>query len=209
MTAMLPTLEQATFAEVPKVTIPSLGAGSDSKLLQIRFDQMNGRGLSAAPTGSLLDAEKELSSRLFSKSAQLKILISKVSMHLPDEWRRKFFHKLDSLHDPDNWEEDDNLVDASAFVTFLRFVLQVGPLERTSIGVSPEGHFLIGWKRDCDSLALEFLPNDAVHWSVVRHQTGGQESVAGRTVVGRLSAVLQPYALKDWFLNGGTKRSED
>jgi hypothetical protein len=141
----------------------------------------------------------QITEQLFNASAQLKILVSQVSMHLSDDWRRRLFRKLDSLYDPENWEQSDTLVDPGSFMSFLRLILQIGPIDRMSLGVSQEGHFLTGWIRDKDSLTLEFTGEDDIRWALVRHLGDHRESAAGRTSLQRLPAVLKPYSPEAWF----------
>jgi hypothetical protein len=138
--------------------------------------------------------------RLFNVVAALKIAVSEVSMHLPSEWRKVLFEKIDDLHEPDDWEDSDRLADLESFKTFLRTVLQQGPMKRMSLGISDDGRILAGWTRDKDSLSLAFLANDVIRWSVVRHLDGGEmESAAGQTTLARLREVLRPYEPEVWF----------
>ena len=199
MTAILPASVSADFWSFAQVQPSSLAAGAESKVLQERLRAMQKKPPSAP--GDQSEPRAQITERLFNASAQLKILVSKVSMHLSDDWRQRLFRKLDSLHDPENWEQSDTLVDPGSFMGFLRLILQIGPIARMSLGVSPEGHFLTGWIRDKDSLTLEFTGRDEIRWALVRHLGDRRESAAGRTSLERLPAVLKPYSPETWFEN--------
>lgn len=189
---------------LPQMQPLSLAAGDLSALLGERLRSMynpspSSREVKSSMLFQPLGDNKQL--RLFNASATLKIAVSQVSMHLPPEWRRRLFEKINSLHDPDEWDDSDRLTDLDSFKTFLRTILQLGPVSRMSLGISHDGHILAGWKAGDDTLALEFLPRDEIRWSVVRYVDGVHESGAGRTLLGRLPEVLQPYSPANWFNN--------
>jgi hypothetical protein len=142
--------------------------------------------------------DDDMSVRLFNASADLKIAVSQVSMHLPLDWRERLFEKIDLLHNPDDWENSDRLADLESFRTFLRTILQLGPLKKMNLGISSDGYMLAGWKRGDDTLALEFLPKDEIRWSTVQHINGTRESAAGRARLERLQTVLLPYSKDFW-----------
>jgi hypothetical protein len=188
----------------PQMQPLSLGAGDLSAVLRDRLRELytpppSSVALKSAVALNPVSDDKEL--RLFNVAAALKIAVSQVSMHLAAEWRRLLFEKIDELHQPDDWEDSDSLVDMESFKTFLRTILQQGPMHRMSLGLSGDGHILAGWRQDKDSFTLKFLSNDEIHWSVVRHRDGSVESAAGRASLSRLSEVLQPYSPESWFGN--------
>ena len=204
MSTMLPISSSENFWALSQALKPSLGGGDQA----MSFDQQLRKMRSPSPASRKATALEvraasptNLTERLFNLTGDLKILVSTVSMHLPDEWRKLLFRKLDQLNDPDNWDQSDTLVEPASFLTFLRLVLQVGLIHRTSLGVSSDGHLLAGWRRDKDSLTLEFAANDEIRWTMVQRINGKVESAAGRTNVSRLSTVLAPYAPEVWFGN--------
>lgn len=191
----------ATWSE-PQMQSPSLGASALSTTLSERLHRLYTPPPSSVPIKSPLletpqPGNKRL--RLFNVAAALKIAVSQVSMHLPSDWRHLLFEKIDALHEPDDWEDSDHLADLESFKTFLRTVLQQGPMRRMSLGIASDGYILAGWKRGKDSLTLGFLPGDEIRWSVVRHLEEAVESAAGRTTLDRLPEVLQPYSPEIWF----------
>ena len=197
MSALQP-ISNPSFGAVSRVLPPSLAAGGDSKLmLQSLF------AMARLPPSASGDAQaaSRITERLFNVSAGLKISVSQVSMHLPDEWRRKLFRKIDQLHNADDWEPTDILLQQDSFMSFLRLILQIGPVDRMSLGISEDGHLLAGWTKADDALTLEFAGPDEVRWTVVRHIDGHRESAAGRTRRERLAAVLRPYSPENWLKN--------
>jgi hypothetical protein len=195
MTALNPNLSGPTFAAIPHVRPPTLAAGPDSQLITRSLAAMERPSPSA--TGD--NRARHLPERLFNVTAQFKILVSQVSMHLPEDWRRRLFRKIDLLHNPDDWEPDAALLEPGSFMSFLRLILQIGPVNRMSLGISNDGHLLAGWIRDNDSLTLEFADAEEIRWSVVRHTGERRESAAGRTYRERLPDVLRPYSPESWF----------
>jgi hypothetical protein len=184
---------------------PSLGASIVSESLGNLLRGMyipppSSTPLKAAPLAKALSGSKDL--RLFNIAAALKIAVSQVSMHLPTDWRHRLFEKIDALHEPDDWEEYDHLADLESFKTFLRAILQQGPMQRMSLGISADGHLLAGWRQGHDTLTLRFMAGDQIRWSVVLHRNGTIESAAGQTTPNRLPEVLQPYSPESWFGNG-------
>jgi hypothetical protein len=179
----------------PVVHAPSLGGGMLSSIVWERLREVG--ALLPQPVNKPLEANKQL--RLFNANASLKIAVSEISMHLPSDWRRLLFEKIDDLHEPEYWDDADKLADLSSFRTFLRTVLQQGPMNRMSLGISDDGQILAGWQLEDDSLSLAFLNDDRIRWSVVRHIDGDIDSAAGTTTLARLPEVLKPYNPEVWF----------
>jgi hypothetical protein len=194
--------DRSDFRSLPEIYAPSAGAGNFSNILPGRLLAMG------VPTPSLArststngERNRSLIERLFDNSAVLKSLVSQVSMHMPDNWRQIIFRKLDHILSWENWEDSDSLIDPRSFMTFLRFILQTGPLRGMGLGVSEDGHLLAGWINGNGQLSLEFGTNDDIRWAIVRDAGQYPESAAGRTMRERLLAVLQPYAPDAWFGN--------
>jgi hypothetical protein len=146
-----------------------------------------------------LEETKEI--RLFNAVAALKLAVAEVSMHLDTAWRTRLFTQIDMLHEPDDWDESYQLTDLDSFKTFLRLILQQGPLQRLGLGIDDNGHILASWRNRQDMLSLIFLGKDRVRWAVVRHQGDEIESAGGRTSVERLPTVLQAYNPEFWYGN--------
>ena len=150
---------------------------------------------------SLISAtgKRPLEERLFDATAGVKILTSQIAMHLEREWRDKLFRQLDSLHDPAEWEPDDEPVRQASFATFLKAIVQIRPKRRPGLGLSHTGNLIAAWTEQSDRLTIEFLPNDGVRWVIGRSRDDGPEHIAGQTRVARLAEALAPYHPEIWF----------
>jgi hypothetical protein len=206
MSAFLP--ESLAPSGLPKLLQQhlSLGGTALSSAMSDRLSNIMtpapSHGIVARPSTVFQPIEGQKELKIFNAAADLKIATSSVSMHLPDDWRRRLFAKIDQLHQPDDWEETDHLTDIRSFWTFLRTVLQQGPMKRMSLGIDGNGNILAGWKRGDDTLTLAFLMDDQIRWSVVQWISGRVESVAGIVDLHRLPVVLGPYSPKRWFGDG-------
>lgn len=185
----------------PEIWSPSAGGSMLSAIVRERLLEITAHSSSFRvlhePLPRPLQADKTL--RLFNASTALKMAASEVSMHLPAEWRRRLFEKIDDLHKPEDWNDAEGLADLASFRTFLRTVLRLGAMKRMSLGISDDGHILAGWRRGNDSLSLAFLPSDRIRWSVVEHVGTDIDSAAGTTTFERLPEVLKPYKPEVWF----------
>lgn len=142
---------------------------------------------------------QRLEERLFDATANVKILTSQIAMHLEREWRDKLFRQLDSLHDPEEWEQDDEPIQQASFATFLKAIIQIRPKHRPGLGLSHVGHLIAAWTNKSNRLTIEFLPSDRVRWVIGRLGDDEPEHIAGQTRVSRLSETLAPYGPEIWF----------
>ncbi|MGA3004919.1 MAG: hypothetical protein ABSE20_24690 [Acetobacteraceae bacterium] len=188
---------------IPRPDIRSLSSGTSwaSSLLQERLrtilQSSAGNIVHQAMTSLPVEADKM--HRLFNASAALKMAASEVSMHLPELWRRRLFENIDDLHDPDDWDESDQLADPDSFKTFLRAVLHLGIRKNMMLGISDDGNILAGLRRGSDSLAFAFLPGDRIRWSIVEHEGDTTNSAGGTTSLERLPNTLKSYNPEAWF----------
>jgi hypothetical protein len=143
--------------------------------------------------------QKPLEERLFDATANVKILTAQVSMHLEREWRDKLFRQLDSLHDPEEWEPDDEPIQQASFATFLKAIVQLKPQRRPGLGLSHGGNLIAAWSTGRDRLTIEFLPNDGVRWVISRYRDDESERFAGQTAVSRLAEGLAHYSPDNWL----------
>jgi len=152
--------------------------------------------------GSLeaVDAEKDLAERLFDAIAAAKMLTAQVAMHLDREWRDKIFQQLDSLHDADEWQADDEPIRQGSFSTFLKAMLALRPNRRPGLGLSHNGQLVAAWTTDRDRLTIEFFPNDRVRWVLVRYIEDEPDRFAADTPVSRLGEGLAPHHPEHWFV---------
>lgn len=145
--------------------------------------------------------ERTAVERLFDARLNAKVSTAQVAMHLDRNWRNKLFASLDDLLDPDDWHEDDELMQSASYATFLRLVLHVRPARSPSLGLSNQGNVLAAWINGEHRLALECLPQDIIRWSLSCRIDDELERAVGETPVRRLRAVLAPYGPERWFAN--------
>lgn len=143
--------------------------------------------------------ERTVSEILFDATASAKILTAQVAMHLDREWRQKLFAQLDSLHDPDEWQEGDQPVQQASFATFLKAMFALKPKRRPGLGLSFGGHLIAAWTSGRNRLTIEFQPNDRVRWVISRYPSNELEQDAGRVHVADLAGRLQPHHPEEWF----------
>jgi len=141
----------------------------------------------------------DLASVLFDVSAELKKLTSRVSMHLPPQWREVIFNQIDSLCDPEEWDEEDAFPSIPSFRTFLRLLLTLKPSKRPGLGMSGAGVLVAAWTNGRNRLTVECQPQDQVRWVLAREMEGRVERCAGQTTIERLSDCLAPYHPIIWF----------
>ena len=144
-------------------------------------------------------SRRPLTERLFDALASVKILTSQVAMHLDSEWRTRLFRQLDSLHDPEEWEEGDEPLQQSSFWTFLRAMLSIRPERAPGLGLASAGHLIASWATGPDHLTIEFLANDRVRWVLSRHNDDDVDRFAGDVPVARLEASLAAHHPEHWF----------
>jgi hypothetical protein len=166
----------------------ALTAASNS-ITQSRREKANGSREKSGP----------LEEKLYESRAYCKIKTAEVAMYLPKEWRSCFFSQLDNLMDIENWEVDDTPITEASFITFLRMILLVWPVQRPGIGATSEGNIISAWTADRNRLTIECFPSDRVRWVITRYVNDDRESAAGEVHLTRLKSVLEPYNPKLWF----------
>jgi len=120
--------------------------------------------------------EKEI---VFTRRSDLKILTSKLAMHIMPKLRGHLFDEIDRLYDDDHYDEGDNEdipVSSASFRSFLRFLIFNGNCRNPSLGVS-EGNLLAFWGKNDQKLFLRFLANDQIIMNAVKEKTGGLQDV--------------------------------
>jgi hypothetical protein len=168
----------------------------DTKLIERRISELR---IQASPASLFASAEKSLEERLFDATASVKILTAQVAMHLDHEWRNKLFAQLDSLHDLEEWDPDDEPIQIGSFATFLKAMIQIKPQRRPGLGLSHNGYLVASWMVGKDRLTIEFLQKDRVRWVLARYTGDDVERFAGHTSVSRLIDGLAPYRPDNWF----------
>lgn len=176
----------------------SRGASKDSESIRRGLEQFG----KAGRVGSIppdLRSDVPIAEQLYRTAAALKIMASKISMHISPEWRRQLFVQIDHLLSIENWDGGDTLPNERSFATYLRVVAYEKRLSRPSIGISSDGNILAAWRRHSGQLSIEFLPDDLSIWMIFLEDV--DESAAGRAAVLRLREVLSPYSVYNWIID--------
>ena len=180
-----PGFDPSAFIEqnLPSQEVPSQGrlegniiAGGDTKVIIV-------------PAGAV-----GIEAALFKNRADLKLVTSRVAMHLTNEQRHSIFSAIDRLLSLTDWEDDSAEIDERAFRSFLRFAIYARPRQIPNLGVSPDGGLLAGWHADGKSVHVEFLPDDQC-MALVRSQSArGPERIARRGHVAGLREFIENNA---------------
>lgn len=137
--------------------------------------------------------------RIFDHRIALKVLTSKVAMHLDGAWRAGLFRSLDTLLDGEEWDFSDALPSEASFKTFLRMIVYLSSARRPSLGATADGHIVAAWTCGQDRLTIECLPDDSVRWVLAKCVAGERVSGAGRSSTRFLIEALRPYSPEQWL----------
>lgn len=177
--AAVSELTRQTSKNITKLTIPPSPASPDSF--------------------TFVPSKKSIEEKLFDATASVKILASKVAMHLDRDRRNKLFSQIDSLHDIAEWDEEDMPIKDSSFDTFLKAVLLISPKQHPGLGLSHKGNLIATWGNNQDRLIIEFLPKELVRFVLSRTIDGKIERATVETNISRLYECLAPYQPDHWF----------
>lgn len=203
MTGLIVCTQRESTGIWPKSPWRELALSEETKGIAERIQALQNQ---PSPTAIAVSGDRPVQERLFDALTAVKIMTSWVAMHMDGEWRGKLFHQLDSLHDPEEWEEGDQPVQQSSFATFLKAMLSIKPKRRPGLGLSHAGHLIAAWTTGDDRLTIEFLPNDHVRWVLSRRYDHDTERFAGDTGVARLAEGLASYHPEHWFEHVGKKQ---
>tara|TARA_R110001599_G_scaffold95571_1_gene247818 strand:- start:541 stop:1152 length:612 start_codon:yes stop_codon:yes gene_type:complete len=147
-------------------------------------------------------ADDSIESKLTKNKEQLLKYISNISMHVSDEWRKDLISKLDALLDPEDWDDEDEVVSLSSFELFLSWQIMNQATAHPSYGLSMSGHFVAAWLKNENQLVLEFLKKEEIKWSVTKYynESTDPELATGLTSLNRLTSVLEAYAPEEWLI---------
>lgn len=142
---------------------------------------------------------KSLDEVLFDARARVKIETSKVSMHLNPTKIQKLYSQIDSMHDPEDWDEDLKAVGLESYRAFLAWYILVKPEKGAGLGLGDNGNLIAAWAKNIDRLIIEFLPKHRAKWFIARKVDDDLEIASGTAFVGRLPIILDPYDVNNIF----------
>lgn len=187
-----PTSFPALQAEWCSASVSDLTQQLSRKITELKIPSSPG-SLTSAPQS------KPLEEQIFDSTATAKILSSQVAMHLDRARRNKIFQQLDSLHDIEEWDEDDKPINNASFETFLKAILLISPKRHPGLGLSHEGNLIAVWGTNQDRLTVVFMPKGQIRYVLSRIVDGEHERASGQITVSRLYECLKPYQPEHWF----------
>lgn len=162
--------------------------------------RMIGHGVTNSKTfASTSQSAMTVDEILFQSRAAAKIYASKVAMRMDPVWRDKLFGQLDSLLDPEEWDELDNPLVTESFATFIKVMFLLLPGRRPGLGLTFQGNIIAVWSNGENRLTIECLPNDIARWVLAYQVETGIERTAGEAKISRLVDHLSPFELERWF----------
>lgn len=180
-----------------RVSVSEITQCLDKKLKELALIAVQGAALSSQRQQK--ESVDSIEDRLRNANALCKTKTASIAMHVSKEWLFLFYRQLDSLMDPENWEDDDTPITDESFATLLRMLLYVKPEKRPGLGATSTGNIIATWTKDKERLTIECLPSDKVRWVLSVYINNERESAAGVTSLKRLLDVLSPYVLQHWF----------
>lgn len=115
----------------------------------------------------------------YDNKVNLKILFSRIAMHLSRGIRDQVFSQLDELLDEEDFSEEDSLINENSFQTFLRFISLAKIIKRPALTVSVRGFLGASWRESDVCSTIDFLPNGQARTIVSRKATSGNTQIIG------------------------------
>jgi hypothetical protein len=143
--------------------------------------------------------DPSLAERLALSRSQAKLRMNSLAMWMRPEWRQGLARQLDSLLDPEEWDEDDTPLSSDSFASFLQSMFYLKPNRRPGLAVSSSGNLIATWKSGPNYLTVEYQQTGKARWIVANQVDGDIERVAGSVATTRLAAALHAYIARTWF----------
>lgn len=154
---------------------------------------VSGDGVKAIPSVATFvrRADSDINANLYRNLTDLKLLTAEIAMHLSSSERNSIFKALNRLLDVKNWDNESNLIDTSAFRSYLRFIIFSRPTRTANMGVGKNGTLLAAWRRNSNQVAhIEFFPEDRCLAVVSASFVRGPETFVWKGPVARLRNAL-------------------
>jgi hypothetical protein len=169
---------------------------------------------------TLTSIDAPLPERLFDNRANIKVLTSRVSMHLETLQRQDIFKQVDELLDLESWDDDSSLISADSFATLLRFLAADSRVARPALTVSNEGNIVASWfygtipepsvpedlrvvsspATDMTRVTVEFLKRDQVRLvASVSKSESEREGLAFEGSVRKVGKMLASLGIEDAY----------
>ena len=152
--------------------------------------------------GEQLAETSSLEEQLFSNRSDLKMLVSRIAMHITESMRRDIFKQIDELLDVDSFGDDDSFVTPKSFSTFLKFFTIHPKMKRVALTVSTTGIIGGTWVAPAGKIHIDFLPNNGFRTSISRKESDEIEYLAHQGSLRSLRNFLRQTEVTSWFLHG-------
>jgi len=170
----------------------------ETKVIMNRISELESKSGSAFVKNKIVS--DTLDERLFDARANVKILLSKVSMHYSDVFREKLYRQIDLIHDPDDWEDEEVPVMLDSFKTFLRWFYLTNPSTLPNFGLTDSGNFIATWVENTrNTLIMEYLASDRVKWYLAIDYEDNKDLTSGTTNIERSSIFLKSLNVDKLF----------
>jgi hypothetical protein len=153
-------------------------------------------------TGQQLAKSGNLEEQLFGNRSELKMLISRIAMHLTDVTRKDIFKQIDELLDIESFGDDDSLVIPGSFSAFLKFFTIYPTMRRVALTVSSSGTMGGTWVVPTGRIHIEFMPTGAFRTSISRKENDEIEYFAHQGSLKSLKNFLRQNEVTPWFSHG-------
>ena len=171
---------------------------------------------------TLTSIHAPLPERLFDNRANIKVLTSRVSMHLEKLQRQDIFKQVDELLDLESWDDDSSLINADSFATLLGFLAVDSRITRPALTVSNEGNIVASWfsgaipepdasedwkvsslpTSNMTRVTIEFLKRDQVRLvSSVTNSQSEREGLVFEGSVRKIRKMLASLGIEDAYRN--------
>ena len=195
-------LNAPTGNDEPARFLTSGGSSLTSFFAQVakaaRQGSIMARGRNEATSTVTVSQETDIKTMLFEASSGVKVLFSKIAMHLDTSWRNRLFENIDDLHDPLEWDNDDKTLSTGSFYSFMRAWLLWRPVKNPALGISVRGNLLAGWICDSRRLTLEFFEGDEVSYLISPQVEGAENS--GLATISSLREKLAWFEIDQWLV---------
>ena len=131
---------------------------------------------------------------------EAKAAARKFAMLFDPDWLAGLSRQIDSLLDPDEWLEEDLLLNMQSFQTLLVVLMTLRTFRRPGLGLTTTGNIVATWSRSAsDRLMVECLPTGRVRWIATVPMPAGNESGTHDTTPDRLLVTLDRFNPEHWL----------
>lgn len=136
---------------------------------------------------------KSFEERVQDELINLKSLVSRVSVHLPTDFRKLIFQQFDRLYDLEDWTKEDCFIKSGSCSTFLKLICDIQPTKFPSLGISDSGDIMASWRNDRSKLIVYMFEEDRIRWNLFVNDQDAIEQFADQQNVKGFKTVLSNH----------------